>query len=416
MMTNIALRRMRKERIWSLAIIGLLIVGLTAWIIVPSISASLQEGLSSYSNSIATYMFVYNTGEDGFKSRISENVTNDIISVEGVQEVYPILINFSSFIENGNMTNLPKGAIVMVESAVIGGHGGFPQSLIVISEGKLPENEAGFLTNGVASGTFSMNTTYTAIFELSSEDERPNSTDLYKDFLGREYVQFNATAVGKMPYNPILQQVYILWNSTFLRQKLGDQLYDQTFGGEGGTLFIVKAEDINQVKTIASKIASIFDNYLGYSVVYDQATVAAQLSFQSGSGILFNLIGITSLFSVVSMVFLITYLFSGRRSWEAGLLVTQGWSWRRVTKLFFYYYIVLGIISVAISTVISLIIASQIGYSFQVYGNTLTVAILISPYMLASGIVIALLVSGVVAYFALWRMKKIGLDNLLREY
>jgi len=272
------------------------------------------------------------------------------------------------------------------------------------------------LTNGVASGTFSMNTTYTAIFELSSEDERPNSTDLYKDFLGREYVQFNATAVGKMPYNPILQQVYILWNSTFLRQKLGDQLYDQTFGGEGGTLFIVKAEDINQVKTIASKIASIFDNYLGYSVVYDQATVAAQLSFQSGSGILFNLIGITSLFSVVSMVFLITYLFSGRRSWEAGLLVTQGWSWRRVTKLFFYYYIVLGIISVAISTVISLIIASQIGYSFQVYGNTLTVAILISPYMLASGIVIALLVSGVVAYFALWRMKKIGLDNLLREY
>jgi ABC-type antimicrobial peptide transport system permease subunit len=390
--------------------------------VVPSISASLQEGLSSYGNSIATYMFVYNTGQDDYESRIPENVTNEIVSIEGVQEVYPIVANFTHFISN-RIGHLPGGAVLTLtgsieghKSAVIGGQGGFPQSLISLSAGKLPENgDAAFIINGVASWSFSMNKTYTVLFPMSSEDVSLN-TSIYRDFLGREYVQFNATVVGQMPYNPMLQQVDILWNPTFLQQKLGDQLYDQTFGGEGGTLFIVKAQDINQVKTVANKLQLVFADYRGYSVIYDQTTVEAQLSFQSGSGILYNLIGVTSLFSVVSMVFLVTYVFSGRRRWEVGLLITQGWNWRRVTKLFFYYYIVLGIVSVAISALLSLIITSQIGYSFQVYANTLIMSVSISPYLLASGLVISLLVSGAAAYFAVWRMKKMGLDNLLREY
>jgi ABC-type antimicrobial peptide transport system permease subunit len=395
--------------------------------VVPSLSASLQEGLASYSNSVATYMFVYNTGEDNFQSRLPAKVTDQIAATAGVQEVYPIVANWTYFIgldigmflANGTRLNM-TGSIGGQYSAVIGGQGGFPQALISLSAGRLPENgEAGFIINGLANSAFRMNQTYAAIFEEPSQNRTPDVNTFIDDW-GREYVRFNATAVGQMPYNPMLQEVGVLWDSNFLRQKLGVQLYDKTFGGQGANYFIVKAEGIRQVEQVAANLQSIFNDlstdYPGYSVIYDQATVQAQLSFQSGSAVLYELIGITSLFSVVSMVFLVTYLFSGRRRWEAGLLITQGWNWRRVTKLFFYYYIVLGIISVAISALLSIIIAGQVGYSFQVYANTLVIPILISPYTLVSGLVISLLVSTVAAYFAVWRMKKMGLDNLLREY
>jgi ABC-type lipoprotein release transport system permease subunit len=426
MPVKIVMRRVREEKMWSLAIIGLLMVGLTTWMVVPSLSASLQEGLASYSNSVATYIFVYNTGED-YTSRLPAKVTDQIAAIAGVQEVYPIVANWTYFIgldidmflANGTRLNM-TGSIGMYYSAVIGGQGGFPQALISLSAGRLPENgEAGFIINGLANSAFRMNQTYAAIFEEPSQNRTPD-VNTYIDDWGREYVRFNATAVGQMPYNPMLQQVGVLWNSNFLRQKLGVQLYDETFGGEGANYFIVKAEGIEQVEQVADNLQSIFTDlstdYPGYSVIYDQATVQAQLSFQSGSAVLYELIGITSLLSVTSLVFLIIYVFSGRRGWEAGLLITQGWNWRKITKLFFNYYVILGILAVAISAPLSVLIARQVGYSFQVYGNTLVIPILISPYTLVSCLVISLLVSTVAAYFAVWRMKKMGLDNLLREY
>jgi ABC-type antimicrobial peptide transport system permease subunit len=426
MTTKIAIRKIRKERMWSLAIVGLLTIGLTTWMVVPSLSASLQKGLTSYSNSVATYIFVYNTGED-YKSRLPAKVTDQIAAIAGVQEVYPIVANWTYFIglnidmilANGTRLNM-TGSIGGHYSAVIGGQGGFPQALISLSAGRLPENgEAGFIVNGLANSTLRMNQTYVAAFEEPSQNRTPN-VNTYVDDWGREYVRFNATAVGQMPYNPMFQQVGVLWNSNFLRQKLGVQLYDETFGGEGPNYFIVKAEGIGQVEQVADNLQAIFTDlstdYPGYSVIYDQATVQAQLSFQSGSAVLYELIGITSLLSVTSLVFLIIYVFSGRRSWEAGLLITQGWNWRKITKLFFNYYLLLGILAVAISAPLSVLIARQVGYSFQVYGNTLVIPILISPYTLVSCLVISLLVSTVAAYFAVWRMKKMGLDNLLREY
>lgn len=422
MRNKIAIYKVLKERIWSLAIVSLLTVGLTTWMLVPSISASLQEGFSSYSNSVATYVFVYNTGADNYESRISGDVTEEIAAIDGVQEVYPIVINWTCFISNrtahlsdGTAINM-TGFIERRKSAVIGGQGGFPQSLIAISAGKLPDaREASFVINGVASWSFAINQTYTVLFPTSSTGESLNAS-VYLDFLGREYMQFNARVVGQMPYNPMLQQAEILWNSTFLRQKLGEQLYKQTFGGEGANYYIVKACDIKQVEQVASKLQSIFDKYLGYSVIYDEAAVQTQLSFQSGSGILYTLIGITALSSVVSLVFLVTYVFSGRRKWEAGLLITQGWSWQSVTNLFIYYYVFLGIIAVAISALLSILISSQFEYSFQVYANTLVIPIVIRPYLFASSLIISLIVSAGAAYFAVWRMKKMGLDHLLREY
>jgi len=397
---KIVLRKLCNEKIWSISLVGLLTIGLITWMVVPSLSASLKEGLRSYNNNVATYMFVYNTGEDSYRSRLPAKVTEEIEALSGVLEVYPIVNNFTYFIDAFTI-NLNNRTVTInrmgVQSAAIGGESGFPEALISLSAGRLPGNEPGFVLNGLAAESFKMNQSYIVDFSESSQ-------------------KFNATAVGQMPYNPMLQQAAILWNSTFLQQQLGSQLYEQTFGGEGANLFIVKAEDIGQVEQIADNLKSIFADYPGYSVIYDQTSVKAQLSFQSGTGILYDLIGVASFFSVSSIIFLVTYAFSSKRRWEAGLLITQGWNWHRVLRVYVYYYLTLGILAIILSTFLSLLIAGQIGYSFQVYATTLTIPTTISPYLLLSGFIISLLVSIAAAYFGIWRMKQMGLENLLREY
>jgi len=408
---KIAKRKVVKERMWSLAIVGLLTLGLTTWMVVPSISASLQRGLSSYSNSIATYIYVYHTEMDNHGQRIPIFVNDEIAAIQGVQEVYPIISNRTYFFDviqfhftlpDGTETTT-KSSIGGFLSAVIGGQGGFPQVLANTYEGRSPGNEAGFLTNSLTGSTLKLNQTYVVGFTVPC-----NSSD--------GYLKFNATAIGQIPYNPMLQQVEVLWNSTFLQQMLGKQGYESTFGGEGANLFIIKAQDIKQVEPVAEKLKSIFSSYPGYSVVFDQQTIEAQMSFESGSGVLYDLIGIMLLFSVISIIFLFTYVFSLRRKWEVGLMITQGWGWQRVNNLFLQYYLILGLISGFISVAFSLFLGNQINYSFQVYGSTLAIPVSISLDLVTSGFILSLLVSVVAARFAVWRMRKMGLDNLLREH
>ncbi len=401
MTVNVALRKVRNEKLWSIALMGLLTIGLTTWMVVPSLSSSLQEGFSSYANNVATYMFVYNMGEDSYQSRIPAETTNKMHAIEGVQEVYPVVNNFTYFIDAFTFRT-PNNQTVTIgrmtsQSAVIGGKNGFPEALISLSAGRLPEDKAEFLLNGLAASSFQINQSYIVDFSEGSP-------------------KFNATGVGQMPFNPMFQQAAILWNSTFLQRQLGSQFYEQTFGGEGANMFIVKVEDIEKVEPVAHELQLIFADYAGYSVMYDPEMVKAQLSFRSGSGVLYNLIGVLSLFSVVALIFLFSYVFSGRRRWEAGLLITQGWTWRNVTTLFFTYFLILGFLAAAVSVALSVLISSQIKYSFQVYANTLVIPAVITLTTIVTGVAVSLVVSIVAAYFAVWRMKKMGLDNLLREY
>ena len=423
MMAKIALHKIRRERIWSFAVVGLLAVGLVTWMIIPSISASLQAGLSSYSNNVSTYMFVYDTGRDHFSYRFPLEVSDKITSIPGVQKVFPIIDNITQFIDNSTVFTLAngtrigaKGMIIGYQSAVIGGQGGFPQSLITLSAGKLPENEAGFVFNGVASTDFALNVTRTALLPVSTFNQEAKSSSYVDPQTSNEYIRINATAMGQMPYNPMLQQIMVLWSSSFLQQKLGATDYNHTFGGEGANFFIVKAQNIQQVEQIAGKLQSIFANYSGYSVIYDQAVVKSELSFQSGSSLLYLAIGVTCMFAVISIIFIITYVFISRRSWETGLLLSQGWNWRRITNLYISYYLTLGLVAIAISVPSSLLAASRFSLSFQAYDNTLTIPMVINPYLIASGTAICLLISALAAYFAIHRMRKMGLDNLLREF
>ena len=122
------------------------------------------------------------------------------------------------------------------------------------------------------------------------------------------------------------------------------------------------------------------------------------------------------MFAVISIIFIITYVFISRRSWETGLLLSQGWNWRRITNLYISYYLTLGLVAIAISVPSSLLAASRFSLSFQAYDNTLTIPMVINPYLIASGTAICLLISALAAYFAIHRMRKMGLDNLLREF
>jgi hypothetical protein len=163
----------------ALAIVGLLTIGLNTWMVVPSLSASLKEGLSSYANNVATYIFIYNTGAEDYGYRLNQSYIDEIAALEGVREVYPIIVNSTHF-------KMSEKGILGCFSAVIGGKSGFPQSLISISEGKIPENEAGFLINGLgALGPFSMNQTYNVIFETGPNVEIPINASTFTDFRGR---------------------------------------------------------------------------------------------------------------------------------------------------------------------------------------------------------------------------------------
>jgi hypothetical protein len=402
------MRRIRQDKTWSAALVILLAIGVSTWLIIPSINASLQDGFFKYGESGSTYITAsYSLGEVISGPRLSENSIAQIAAIRGVEEMYPVVLNDTVFPFISSMGGRNVTTNFHEDTAVIGGSKGYPLNLLNLASGKMPgDEEASFLFHQ-ADGIITPGKTYTTQFAVSV-----NATG------HKEYLKFNATAVGVSSLNRLISRAYVLWNSTFLQHKLGDQLYEKTFGGQGANYLIIRARDIFQVKSVVSEVRSIV-NPVGYSVFYDEVTVDAQQSFQTQTMVLYNIVGAISLLSVVLMIFIFTYVLSGRRRWEAGLLVTQGWNWKRVFALFSQYYLILGFIAAVVSVPVSMLVAGQFGFSFtSVAANekTITLGVSISPYLLASGVVISLVVSFAAAGFAVWRMKKMGLDNLLRDY
>ena len=97
-------------------------------------------------------------------------------------------------------------------------------------------------------------------------------------------------------------------------------------------------------------------------------------------------------------------------------MITQGWNWGRVTSLSFSYYLILGMVAAVINILISITIGQNVEYSFQAYANTIVIPLVTDSHLLVSGVFISLAVSALAAYFSVWRMKKMGLDNLLKEH
>lgn len=397
--TKITINKIRKDKTWSLSFIAFLLIGLTIWMIVPTIASSLQEGIGTYENNVASYMFVYNSVTLPY-TRLTPYTVSQIRNASGVETVYPIIENFTTIYNGSWMPAFVSNSTGSFYSAVIGDTG-YPLNLITLDHGSLPQG-AQFITNGNQGPTIGHS-------ELCSVNTANG-----------EYL-FNATCVGIMNevnINPLLGETELLWNETFLRSVMGNVTFNQTFGGAGADEIIIKAQNYSVVPLVVNETQQALNqDPIGseFTIIYDSFDVSNIQSFQQSSGWINTLIGVLALGFVASMIFLLTYVYSVKKEQEAGLLITQGWKWTDVTKLFAGYYLVLGAIAIAISVPLSIFIASNIQYSFTVWAGTISVPITVPTTSIITSVLIGFGISVAASVFAVWNMKRRNLDDLLRE-
>jgi hypothetical protein len=408
---DLAWKRVLREAGWSLVIIVILTSGLLAWVLIPSVASSLESGVSAYSNEVGTYIVV-NTGGGrcmpsfgGCLTLLPNNVTNAIATIPGVEKTYPIILNLTDIIHRNSL-----GQITLYEgltSALLGGQKGFPPSLLVLSAGRYPINAPEFAFNQNMQLNETEEVDIACQFCLHPAASDGNITDA-----------FNARAVGKTALNPLFANVFILWNSTFMLDRLGPTLYQQTWEGDGSNYVIVKVDDVADVPHVVNATEQLIQapQYGLFSVVYDQALSQSLQSLTTQTAPLYQLIGIVCLVAVAGISFLVSQLIGRRREWEAGVYLTQGWKWREVYSLYAAYFLFLSLVSFAIAAIIATFASHYFTATYNVYGTFTTFTGGVVPLYLLSGLAFAIVLAFFAPYIVIRRQKRMGLDNIVREY
>lgn len=399
--------KIRRDASWTIILVLILTSGLTVWMFVPSLSGSLQTGLGDYGDRVSTYIVIQNTAglHPGGGSTTLQNLLPQIESLPGVQAAYPIDYNYTNELGNfviclPNCRNIT--GVTGFESAVIGGRNGYPSALIELTEGHIPQgNESAFIDNNPNIAAF-----HNGTYQLMIGSNDWNST---------RGIKFNATIAGVSAVNPLTGQIQILWNATFLQHELGSRLYNSTFGGPPNFM-IIKAGNIGEVEGVAAAVSKLLKSDPSFFVTYDQATLLALQSLESQSVPLYWLLTGISLAASATVIFLVSYLGAARRKWEPGLLLTQGWTWAKYSRFILSYFLIIAVVSFAIGAVVALSIDHFFLYQFQVTGNILTVKTAIDPLYVISAFPLSLFVSSIASLASISRMRRMGLDNILREY
>jgi FtsX-like permease family len=394
-------RKAFREHGWSVIIIVIMVAGLSGWVVIPSTGNSLESGLNNYANAAATYIIVSYNGNPNYRSQYLSNSTlAQFQSIAGVEDVYPIGINETDVfpphftLTENNMT--VTFAEIGYTSAVIGGDDGFPPQLLVLSSGALP-------TPG--SGSFILNGNY--------------GLDLSSGTLKMQVGGVNVTGrnSGSSQYIPLIgNNLQILWDRTFILDQLGAKLFSQTFGSIN--FVIIKAADVAQVTAIANTVTSDLASggYKAYTVDYDALTVQSLQSLESGTAPEYALLGIVSLAGMVLGVIAVSFVAINRRGWEAGLLVSQGWRFRDVLTYYFTYFALLLALSAVIATGVSYAVTRFTSVSFSVYANTVELAPTLNFEYLVGGIAVMILVSALVSWMMVRRVRRNGVDSVLRSF
>jgi hypothetical protein len=410
---DLAWKRVFREAGWSIVIVVVLTSGLVAWILIPSVASSLEAGVSAYSNSVGTYVVV-NTGGDrcvpafgGCASLLPQNVTDAIARIPGVEKTYPIILNLTTLYARNS-----AGQVTMYEgetSALLGGPKGFPPSLLVLAAGRYPSNVPEFDINRAPS--IQLNATeevdIACQFCLHPAQSHGNVTD-----------PFEAIAVGSLALNPLFVNVFVLWNSTFMLHKLGPTLYRQTWEGNGSNYIIVKVDNVANVPRVVNATEQLIQapQYGLFTVVYNQALSQSLQSLTTQTAPLYELIGAVSLVAVAGVSFLVTQLIARKRDWETGVYLTQGWSWREVYVLYAAYFLFLSLISFAIAALLSALSSQYFTATYNVYGTFTTFTASVVPLYLLSGLAFAIALAFFASYIVIRRQRRVGLDNIVREY
>jgi hypothetical protein len=402
-------KRIVRDPGWSAAIIALLVTGLTVWILVPSAASSLQTNLGAYAAGVASYVVVV-PGHScpllvspSCPKSLPESLVRNISNINGVERVHKVIVNetwfFSPTLTHGHFTS------------VLGGTEGFPPGLVSLQSGKLPVEGPEFLygsydglllstvrngSSSVAIGCYGCPNSISGPFTLSP--------------------RFNATGVGQIGLNPLFSDIGVMWNSSFLAQEMGSSNFSRTFGGSEPNYLIIKVADVADLPRVANETSALIQPYTWFSVRYDQALAQSLQSFTSQTGPLYQAIGGVSLIAVAGASYLTTRVIAGRRDWEAGLLLTQGWKWKDVQLTYFYYFLVLSTVSFVVAAFISLEASQYFTTTYQLFASHVTVQASVAPQYLASAAVFSILLAFFSSYLIVRRFKRIGLDKILREY
>lgn len=408
-MFSLARRKLVRDIKYTSLLVIILTVGLSSWILLPSIGEHLQSALYDYSMRIATYVTVSANGAP-FDQGLPQQVLEQIRTTNGVESVYSFRANFTRFVfhnisivnisPNGNRTVSYTNVEVGIRGAPIG-PGYFPLELVSLLQGRLPRNNSPeFVSN--CDGP------------IDPQRHSPliiNSTYTVK-VAGPE---FAAAMVGRNAINYLYAGVCVLWNPVFLEQKLGHANFTATFGGDPNFV-IVRVHSPDNVSNVANSLEGILKSFPYYQVSYDEAALASLHDLQEQSSPLYHLMGLIGIVSATSIIFFASFLATGRRSWEGGLLVSQGWNRRRILGFVFSYYSLISIIAFLASTLVSEIVSALSAYKYWVYGARLVISTPLSEFYLLSSLPLALIISAVIALLESTRFSRTRLETALKDF
>jgi hypothetical protein len=423
---GLSLLRVRRQLLAALLLVAIVTSSCLAFILVPSLSANLSTGLTGYSNQVATYIVAQIdwNGNQAVGSCINDPAACSLLSPQLVDRMSTLPGVEKSYVAESNvvwltftLTNLTgrvcsDGVCVtqtnqtqhmegeMVAGVLGNGTGSYPPALVTLSSGRLPREGAAefvvlssFVNQGI---TLTVGKNYTFHANLSHRN-------------------FTSTLVGIEQLNPLLAGTGIFFDATFMKNLLGPGLYTQTFGSSGANLVVLKAATSSDVQPIADNVTKLLTIYPYYTVTYDAATIANLRAYDQQTAPLYLFLSGVAIVSAAAATMLVCYLGIGKREWEAGLLVSQGWSWSDLTKYFSYYYLPIMASGWAVAAILSYVIGPNVAFGFTVYGSTLT----LSAYPVLTFVVLGLAVMLALAFIssgiAVRRLRKKGLDEILRE-
>lgn len=390
-------------------LIGILAVGLAGWIILPSLADQLGAQLSAYADRAATYVVVSNK-LGGPSLGLAQNATKDMAGIQGVKSVFPFNVNVTSIhyhnltlraLVNGTYRDLFFANFTEGLMSAPVGPGYFPPSLVNLVEGRMPNNtELGFVSN---CGTLNLSTHLPMAIG-----------DVFEVSVGG--LSFNATLTGINALTPLTNDICILWNETFLMQKLGSTLFSETFGSPGANYVVLKVDRIEDVRSVVSSLTTVLKDFPGYVATYDEQALVNLEIFQNQSAPLYILIGLISPILAASISFLASYLSTGRRTWEPGLLLSLGWTRRSVLKLLLTYYGLISSIALVVAVSISYALSSLLQFRYEVYGAYLAASFSPSSRYLITSIPSAFAISSLVGLLEILRIRRAGVEAVLREF
>ena len=199
---------------------------------------------------------------------------------------------------------------------------------------------------------------------------------------------------------------------------LGPTLYQHTWEGNGSNYVVIKVDSVANVPRVVNATEELIQapQYGLFGVVYNQALSQSLQSLTTQTAPLYELIGVVSLVAVAGVSFLVSLLIARRRDWEAGVYLTQGWRWREVYVLYAVYFLLLSLISFVLAAFVSEFSSQYFTATYNVYGTYTTFTASVVPLYLLSGLAFVIALAFLASYVVVRRQRRMGLDNIVREY